>query len=128
MPTPKPAPGGFFTDRSPRVISQAAKAFKAVIGRYPNGKESELAPREGHPLEQTVDWSDCPLAKAYPQWEIFLHELHKERRAARTEGRQPHPAAQKPLGGKMDFKSNLPGLSAAKVRQQYGDRHPTEEL
>jgi hypothetical protein len=124
MRQPKPAPGGFFTDRSPPVISKADQDFKTIVGRYPRGPETEMAPRAGHPLEQTIDWSESPLAKAYPQWEVYLFELQQERRNAPLEGRTPHPAAQKPLGKKMDFESNLPGLSAAKVHQRYGTREP----
>lgn len=79
MPTPKPAQGGFFTDRSPPIASKADKDFIAFHKRRPNAIEAQLAPREGHPLEQTVVWEDCPLAKAYPQWEVTLYESVKNR-------------------------------------------------
>jgi hypothetical protein len=124
MRQPKPAPGGFFTDRSPPVISQADQNFKAIVGRYPNATESQLAPRTGHPLEQTIDWSESPLAKAYPQWEVYLFELSQERRNAPLEGRKTHPSANLPLGNhtKRHLESDVPGLSAAQVNQQYGTR------
>jgi hypothetical protein len=129
MRQPKPAPGGFFTDRSPPVISQTDQKFKELIGRYPNATESQLAPRAGHPLEQTVDWSESPLAKAYPQWEVYLYELQQERRNAPLEGRKPHPSANLPLGKKRELLGPPGGLSAAEVHQRYGTREQKcEEL
>jgi hypothetical protein len=126
---PRPAQGGFFTDRSPPVMSKADQKFKELVGRYPRGPETELAPREGHPLEQTIDWSESPLAKAYPQWEVFLYELYQERRNAPLEGRKPHPSANLPLGKKRELLGPAGGLSAAQVNQQYGTREQKcEEL
>lgn len=115
MPIPKPSPGGFFTDRSPIVPSKSDVNFKAALGRLPRGPETELAPREGHPLEQSVDWKDCQLAKAYPQWEMFLHELHQERKAGnRTMQQMRHgrKSAADLLGSA--------GLSAGQVNRQFG--------
>lgn len=123
MPIPKPAPRGFYTDRSPPVLTKADKDFHKFHKRYPNAIEAQLAPREGHPLEQTVLWGDCPLAKAYPQWEMFLYELQQERRNAPLEGRKPSPLAQKPLGNGRKRRAEMigkPGPSVADINREFG--------
>src|SRR5579859_2348830 len=114
--TPRPAPGGFFTDRSPPVMSKADQKFKEIVGRYPNGVEQQMAPRDGHPLEQTVDWSEAPLAKAYPQWETFLFELHQERTAGNRTMRQMRHQLSKRRGPLL----GPDGPSAADVNRKFG--------
>jgi hypothetical protein len=96
-------------------MSKADNDFKNIVGRYPNRAESQLAPRTGHPLEQTVDWSECPLAKVYPQWEMYLFEL-----------------GHNPLNkGKLARKEihNLDGPSVSRINAQFGScEHKCEEL
>ena len=116
MSTPKPAQRGFFTDRSPPVKTQADKDFFLYHKRYPNANESELAPREGNPLTQMVDWSNCGLARMYPQWETTLYESVKKRYRSLTNP----PRGDKLLGPD--------GPSAADIRKTCTTRYPTEEL
>lgn len=99
---PKPAPRGFFTDRSPPAITKADEKFKDAIGRYPNAKEAELAPREGHVLDQVADFNGCPLAEAYPQWETFLFDKYK------------------PLRRPIKEVHDLSGPSVGAVNRQFG--------
>jgi hypothetical protein len=42
--------------------TQADKDFFLLHKRYPNAIEAQLAPRDGHPLAQVIDWCDCGLA------------------------------------------------------------------
>ncbi len=116
MPIPKPAPRGFFTDRSPPVISKADNDFYLLHKRHPNAIESELAPREGHPLEQVIDWSNCGLARMYPQWEITLYESVKNRH---------RPLVNPPRG---DALMGPTGPSAAKIKSKCETRYPCDEL
>lgn len=114
MPTPKPATRGFFTDRSPPTVTKADQEFHALHKRYPNAIEAQLAPREGHPMEQTVIWSDCPLAKMYPQWEISLFESVKNR--------------PRKLANLIKGVLGPEGPSAADIKSKCETRYPTDEL
>ena len=114
MSTPKPAPRGFYTDRSPLVRTQADKDFFLYHKRYPNANESELAPREGNPLTQMVDWSNCGLARMYPQWETTLFEFVKNR--------------PRKLANLIKGALGPEGPSAADIKSKCETRYPTDEL
>ena len=46
--------------------------------------------------QQAIDWTECKLARMYPQWEEFFESLWIERQQAKKEGRAPHWAAAPP--------------------------------
>ncbi len=68
-------------DRSPPEVD-------AIIG----AKHESPTQQENH----YIDWSHCPLAQAYPQWEEFLLQLWVERGEALKEARAAHRAATPP--------------------------------
>jgi hypothetical protein len=96
--------------------TQADKDFFLLHKRYPNAIEAQLAPRDGHPLAQVIDWSDCGLARMYPQWEVTLYESVKNRY---------RPLVNPPRGDKL---LGPDGPSAAKIKSKCTTRYPTDEL
>lgn len=64
--------------------------------------------------QKEIDWSECPLAKAYPNWDLFLEQLADER-SQKT--RPPHPRAVAPFSGKCDEMEG--GMSPGQVKRRY---------
>lgn len=90
-------------DRDPKIID-------GIVGR-----------RRKSP---SVDFSDCPLAKAYPDWEAFHVALAEERARQKAGGPVAHRAALPPPKGmnKLPPPGRGPwedGPSAADVRRAY---------
>lgn len=76
-----------------------------------------------------MDWSGCPLAKAYPTWEMYWEALSDERIEAALEGRAPHPATVAKFppdhAGRPTPTDIAPAdqvTSAAIMRRQYGTK------
>lgn len=74
----------------------------------------------------TVDWSQCPLAKHYPTWEVFHQQLADERREAKNQGRPAHRAAAPPLRAPRDHTpeqtTGLPSVGKVNARYETTDR------
>jgi hypothetical protein len=89
----------------------------------------------GRKRKSIADWdhadlSQCPLAKAYPDFDDFFEEIHKQRMEQKAGGKLAHPRAIKPLKGlqakKRKFKEMAPwedGPSAADVNKAYKTTH-----
>lgn len=81
---------------------------------------------------KAVDWSQCPLAQRYPQWEDYWAALAQERVDAKREGRALHPAAAPPLPQRTADIPPDPGpepRSAGAVKKDFPNansltRHP----
>ncbi len=73
---------------------------------------------------EPVDFSECPLAQAYPNYDSFLEELYIERRRQRDGYGPAHPRAIKPAHGQLKVqKYDRPawedGPSVADVNKAY---------
>lgn len=73
-----------------------------------------------------VDFSQCPLAQRYPDWESYYKQLADERLDAATECRPVHPAAAPPpkrLGTpKFDPPPWHTGSSVGDINKSYGSK------
>lgn len=93
-------------DRDPKIIDN-------IVGsRRPTARSSN------------IDWSNCPLAKRYPDWEAFHEALAGERARQKAGGALAHRAALPPPRGmnKLPPPGRGPwedGPSAADVRREY---------
>jgi hypothetical protein len=79
------------------------------------------------PLNAVMDFSECPLAKRYPNWDLFLDALYEERKAAKLEKRDPHPATLPPYVSPYEERE-IPvckGLSPSAIKLQYGSKDPS---
>jgi hypothetical protein len=75
--------------------------------------------------EREMDWSECPLAMAYPNWDLFLYELHNERETAAKEDRPAHPRAAAPAIAPSyapPLESRAKGMTVEQAKRRYGSK------
>ncbi len=65
-------------DRDPRLVDAVCGARRAGV------------------QQREIEWRDCGLAQQYPNLEQYLESLARERREAKSEDREMHPAAAPP--------------------------------
>lgn len=73
---------------------------------------------------EPLDFSQCPLAKAYPNYDDFLEEIHKQRTTQKAGGPLAHPRAIRPAQAvqTVKVKAEAPwedGPSMADVKFAY---------
>jgi hypothetical protein len=81
-----------------------------------------LGKKRKRPEKILMDFSKCPLALKYPSWDLFLEEIHEERKEAIAENRPMHPAAAPPPG-KPKEEPVCPGMFVGQVKSQYGSKY-----
>lgn len=111
---------------------------EVVVQQFEKLREKEkslvdavIGPRKKVSPHQTsnVDWRNCGLAHAYPDWDDFHIQLEEERVTAKREGRDPHPATNEPtrrnivLGRERPAGPWADGPSAADVNKEYVTKH-----
>lgn len=87
-----------------------------------------IGPKHKSSRPSNVDWSNCPLARAYPDWEAFHTALAEERARQKAGGALAHRAALPPPRGmnKLPPPGRGPwedGPSAADVRREYPTKY-----
>ena len=106
--------------------SALMEAVNSLRDRDSRIVDNVIGPRKpGSPETSNIDWSECPLAKRYPTWSVFLQALSEERKQALLERREPHPAAAPPLRGPITTHrpnswDNAPQLTASQANRMYG--------
>ena len=77
---------------------------------------------------EPIDFSECPLAKAYPDIADYLEEIHKQRTEQKSGGKLAHPRDLEPFRRVRHLRREIlhrarhgRGLDAALGRQAHGD-------
>jgi|SRR5271170_4396929 len=95
------------------VLGEVKREGKQLNYRAFERVDAVLGQKRKWSPADSIDWSNCPLMKAYPDWIEFLSAISEERESALAEGREMHKCAAPPPALRPIVPDDVPDISSA---------------